>query len=296
MKTVPACAVVLFVALRATSAFADDTAVCLDAVAKGQALRDGHKLIEAREQFRLCAVPACPAVLQHDCTSWIEDADKAIPTVVLSAKDASGNDVFDVTVTLDGAPLASKLDGAALRVNPGAHTFRFQWRDGASTERQVLVTEGRKDLVVAASFAQAVSLPSAPPAPVAGTQAPAAAAPGAGAGGMRIAGFVVGGLGLASIVVGSVLGGLTFAEVSTAKNACGSEGCAHNTSQAAVSDMQSARGLGNASTGTFIAGGALVAAGAVMVLIGGPKPQGSALLLAPTLTAHGGAIGLQGAW
>jgi len=294
MKSVPVAALVLFVALSGTSAFADDTAVCLDAVAKGQALRDTHKLIEAREQFRVCAVPTCAAVLQHDCTSWIEDADKAIPTVVLSAKDASGNDVFDVTVTLDGAPLASKLDGAALRMNPGAHTFRFQSRDGASTERQVLVTEGHKDLAVAASFERAAPLPAIAPAPAAVMPAPST--PGAGASGMRTAGFVVGGLGLAGIVVGSVLGGLTFAEVGSAKNACGTEGCAHNTSQTAVSDMQTARGFGNASTGTFIAGGALVAAGAVMVLLGGPKQQGSALQLAPTLTARGGAIGLQGAW
>jgi hypothetical protein len=113
---------------------------------------------------------------------------------------------------------------------------------------------------------------------------------------MWTGGFVVGGIGVAGIVVGSVLGGLTFSEVSTAKSACGATGCAHTTSQTAVSDMQTARGLGNGSTVAFIAGGAMVAIGAVMLFRGRIEGRGSSLVLAPTLTAHGGSLGLAGAW
>jgi len=52
------------------------------------------------------------------------------------------------------APLVGKLDGAAIPVNPGAHTFRFQWRDGTSGVAQqvmhdlkaVLIAEVQRDL------------------------------------------------------------------------------------------------------------------------------------------------------
>jgi hypothetical protein len=107
---------------------------------------------------------------------------------------------------------------------------------------------------------------------------------------------VVGGVGLVGLVVGGVLGGLTFSEVSTAKSACGSKGCGDNTSPTAVSDMQTARTLGNASTGAFIGGGAFVAGGALMILLGVPKKETTALRIAPTLTAHGGTFGLRGSW
>src|SRR5580658_4532403 len=102
--------VVLLGMTNVTPAFADETAACEAAVSKGQELRDAHKLVEAREQFRICAAPACPAVMRSDCTNWIDEADRAIPTVVLSAKDASGDDLLDVSVSLDGAPLTAKLD------------------------------------------------------------------------------------------------------------------------------------------------------------------------------------------
>jgi hypothetical protein len=51
---------------------AADQAACLNASSQGQTLRDGHKLIAAREQFQLCANASCPGVVQKDCTMWLE--------------------------------------------------------------------------------------------------------------------------------------------------------------------------------------------------------------------------------
>lgn len=299
MKTLTSAALaILLIASSAGLALADDKATCFHAAGNGQTLRDAHKLVEAREQFRVCAAATCPPAVQTDCSGWVTDVDRAIPTVVLSAKDASGNDLFDVSVHVDGAPLAEKLDGVALPIDPGPHTFRFQWPDGTSTERQVLVPEGQKAMVVSATF----TAPNAPPAP-APVAAPPPAAPAAARAsesthpsGLRTTGFVVGATGLLAIVVGSVVGGLTFAEVSTAKAACGPNGCAENTSPVAVSDMQTARTMGNTSTALFIAGGAFVAGGVALVWLGRSRENGAAIRFVPSLSARGATAGLGGVW
>ena len=289
MRIVVTIGAVLIAAAITMPAYADDTTSCLDAVGKGQKLRDGHKLVEAREQFRICAAPSCPVVVQRDCLGWVNETDASIPTIVLSAKDASGEDALDVRVTIDGSTLPTKLDGAALPIDPGPHTFRFVWPDGTSIEREALVKEGEKAMVV--SVRQAAPPASALPGPIARSE------PGSShGGGVGLAGYVVGGTGLAAVVVGSIFGGLTFSEVSQAKSACGAAGCAATTSPTAVHDMQTARTYGNASTGLIIGGGALVGAGVVMVLVGGKKAEGSALALVPTWTARSASVGLQGSF
>src|SRR5579883_3482211 len=91
-------------ALSAQHALADDRAACLQAASQGETFRDAHRLIEARDQFRICAQQRCPAVVQKDCASWLDAAERGISTVVLSAKDDHGVDLGDVTVTVDGQP------------------------------------------------------------------------------------------------------------------------------------------------------------------------------------------------
>src|SRR3954467_14389164 len=103
--------------------FAGDRAACFDAASKGQSLRDQHKLLEARDAFRICSQRDCPTSMQSDCTGWLNVIEKSIPSVVLSAKDATGRDVLGATVTLDGQPTATKLDGTPLSLNPGPHNF-----------------------------------------------------------------------------------------------------------------------------------------------------------------------------
>src|SRR4051794_5488755 len=91
----------------AETALAADKTVCLDAASKGQASRDKHALIEAREQFRACAAAQCPAVVQRDCASWLVEVEQNLPTVVVTAKDGTGGDLVDVKVVVDGRPLLS---------------------------------------------------------------------------------------------------------------------------------------------------------------------------------------------
>ena len=112
-------------ALFSAEALAEDRAACFDAASQGQTLRDEHKLVEDAEDPSVRAQKHCPASMRTDCAGWLDAVEKSIPTVVVTATDATGLSVFDVAVSIDGRPLVAKLDGSAVPVNPGVHTFRF---------------------------------------------------------------------------------------------------------------------------------------------------------------------------
>jgi hypothetical protein len=278
----------------------DDQAACFDAAEKGQVLRQAHKAIEARDQFRLCIAPTCPATMRKDCSGWLDESEKAIPTVVLSAKDAAGNDVFDVSVTMDDALLATKLEGTSLPVDPGPHTFRFQWPDGARRETQILAIEGQKDLVVTASLAPP-GRPASAPLPLSqGTPAaslvgqPPAVLMASGGTVLHMLGWIAGGVGVAGLAVGGIFTGVTVADKSAA-NCNAAKKC---TNFGSLTDAQSAAPI--AGTG-FIAGGALVVAGDMLLLLPhtskeAPTPKTSSLRVTPIVERQAGGAMLQGNW
>jgi hypothetical protein len=177
VKVVLASAILLTVATASGAAEADDKTVCLDASTQGQTLRNAHQLVEAREQLRICARRECPGPVRRDCGEWLDGVERSLPTVVFSAKDAtSGADLLDVTVTVDGTALARKLDGEAVPMNPGPHTFRFDLADGRTATQQVLVREGEKARAIAVVLAAPPITSPAPATPAPTT--PATVTPG----------------------------------------------------------------------------------------------------------------------
>jgi len=225
---------------------------CLDAVQKGQTLRDAHKLVEARDQFRVCARAECPDVVKGDCTTWVGELDKAVPTVVLAAKDGAGKDALDVTVSADGRPIASTLDGEAVAVDPGMRTFRFVRADGSTATEQVLVKEGDKLKTVAVVLSPGpppVSAPAPAPTPV--------PSPGAPMSTQRLVAYVVGGAGIVMAGVGIGVGVAAKSEDSAAKNETGLQ--QYNDSKSAVNE-------GTAASVVLGVGAAVAAAGVVLWL------------------------------
>ena len=95
---------------------------CIAANDHAQEFRQAGKLSKAREQLVLCVAQSCPGPVREDCAQRLDEVDKAMPTIVFVVKDASGNDVSGVSVTMDGQPLAAKLTGAAVAVDPGSIT------------------------------------------------------------------------------------------------------------------------------------------------------------------------------
>jgi hypothetical protein len=278
-----------------------DKAACLAASNKAQDLRDAHKLVEAREQLRICAQQACPGVVAKDCLTWLDAVEQGLPTVVVSAKDPAGRDLFDVKVTADGQPLTSKLAGDALPMNPGPHAFHFELADGTVLDQQVLVREGLKNQNVAVVLGKAAPAPAAgaaPAGPTSGAQPDTTPAADSGGGiPWRTVGWITGGVGVAGVALGSIFGVMAMSDKNGAH--CDASGACD---PGKLSDANSAATI---STVGFIAGGVLLAGGAALVLFGpsgsapasaAPASGGATLKLAPLVGARDAGLLLGGSW
>ena len=137
----------------ATAAAAGDPKTeCINAADQAQSARDDGKYRAAREAFATCARAVCPKPVAATCTKWSRELDDAMPTIVLSAKDASGSDVSAVRVTFDGAQLATVLDGKPVDVDPGSHKLRFEHEGSDPIDQTVVIRAGEKLRAVSVTF------------------------------------------------------------------------------------------------------------------------------------------------
>jgi hypothetical protein len=161
------------------TARAYDKRACVAASDQGQGLRIDGKLVEAREHLLVCADASCPPIVRAACAGWLLDLDKQVPSIILAARDVTGNDVLGVTVALDGSPVPDAASGRPISLDPGTHTLRFVAPSGAAVDRVVVVGEGEQRRLIEAVFRAAAN----PIEPSARDAAPAmAAAPPARAG------------------------------------------------------------------------------------------------------------------
>jgi hypothetical protein len=153
---------------------ADPTTLeCLTSYEDSVTLKNRHALIAARAQLLICSSASCPADIRNECVERMRAIDTAIPTVVFEAKDAAGAALVDVTVTMDGDLLAEGLQGTALSIDPGAHTFTFDVVGRPRVEKQLMILEGqkaRRERVVFKAVAAATPVPALPLAPPSATQ------------------------------------------------------------------------------------------------------------------------------
>lgn len=140
--------------------------VCLSTNERAQTLRAERKLREAREQLKVCSQTGCPNVVQKDCARWLGEVDAALPTLSFAAKDPTGGDLTKVRIAVDGHVLLEELDGSAIPVDPGKHTFTFDHEGDATITREILVTEGDKVRKIEVRFGNASTTapdPTTPP-------------------------------------------------------------------------------------------------------------------------------------
>jgi hypothetical protein len=292
MKRALVLGVLLPAMLAATTSMADGKAACLDAASKGQRLKATHKLVEAREQLRICAAAECPAVVQSDCANWLGEVERTLPSVVVTAKDAAGVDLADVTVTVDGQPFVSSLDGQAKPMNAGSHTFHFERAGSASVDRPVIVREGEKNQSVSVILSAAAAAATAP-APL----GPAPAAPekaGGSSDTLRTAGWILGGAGVVGLAVGTVFGFTAISDKNSAQCTA--------ANQCLAGPLSSTKSAALASDIGFIAGGVLFASGAA-ILLWAPKAgdsteksAGTGVKIAPMVGAGRGGAVVEGSW
>jgi hypothetical protein len=134
--------------LVAPTAHADALDACFSASEKAQLARDeGHYLL-ARQLFAKCAQESCPPAVRNDCTRATVDVASMQPSVVFGVQDDRGQDLRDVTVSVDGEPLVSQIDGRPVEVDPGSHVFAFATAQHPTKSVSMVVRAGEKNRLV----------------------------------------------------------------------------------------------------------------------------------------------------
>jgi hypothetical protein len=286
-RALPAC-VLLFAVSFAPDASAEmSKAQCAAADTQAQQLRRDEKLSQARAQLKLCVDPTCPQLVRDDCAQRLDELDKVQPTLVFEVKDSQGRDMTEVKVTLDGQPLVDNVSGAAIPVEPGAHSFTFETQGEEPVTRQLVLREGDKARHEKIAFGSGAPAPPPPPAdPNRGST-------------QRAAGIAIGVIGLVGIGIGALFGELASSKWSSAQSACMTTlSCTPNGNQTANGDRTNALTLATVSTVSFVAGGVL-AAGGFTLLLTAPSASKEArpaqgLQLAPTGGPGGAGVTLRG--
>ena len=281
-----ACAVAILTLVPATGHAAPTKEQCLEANSQAQRLRRESKLTAAREQLESCGDPGCPAIVRSDCNARLDEIQKAQPTLVLDIKNRAGDDLTDVQVTVDGQPFAAKLDGTAVPMDPGPHTFVFEAAGFEAVTKTLVLKEtekGRRERVV---LRKAAAVATEPPSTAPATAQPDEPAPleaSHGLGTRRWLGIAVGTVGLAGVAVGGVFGLMASSEWSAQQSACGSASACSDHS-GAVTHHANMTTDGAISTWAFIGGGVLVATGALLFLTAPSRYRASStgLVIAPS--------------
>jgi hypothetical protein len=261
------------------------TEECVAANEQSGPLAQAGKLREARANLVRCSAASCPGVVRDDCIKGALQIDAALPTIVFEARDAAGNDLSAVRVTMDGALLADKLNGTAIEVDPGDHAFAFE-SAGQRLEKRLIVHQGeknRREPVVLGGPA-AVPPPSDTPAE----------RPSEGAGGLgtqRVVAIGAGAAGVVGVVVGSVLGLVASSRWQQAKNECGA-GCALGTP--AQADASSAHTMAALADVSFTVGAVGLATAAVLWVLAPQSKPSTALHVGPFVARS--AAGVTAEW
>jgi len=121
------------------------TADCLSASEASLVLRNQHKLRDARAQIFVCSAASCPPDVRDECVRRAGEVNAAMPTIVFETTDVAGNDLVAVKVTMDGQPLADRLEGTAISLDPGEHIFTFESAAQPIVQKQLVIREGEKN-------------------------------------------------------------------------------------------------------------------------------------------------------
>jgi hypothetical protein len=110
------------------------------------------KLLEARELFIRCAKSACGSPLRDECTMRFTQLGTDIPSVVPVVTNAAGKPETNIEVAVDGERLTSSLDGHSFILNPGAHDFSFSKDGRIFASQSLMIVQGQRNRLIAASL------------------------------------------------------------------------------------------------------------------------------------------------
>ncbi len=255
---------------------ADDA--CMTAPVQGQQLQRAGKLLAARQRFAACARKACPAEIVQDCTQWAQQVASALPSVALAARDAAGNDLTDVRVSIDGQADAG-MTARAVELDPGKHRFVFRRQGSPDATVDVLLREGEKDRPIGATFGvPAEPPPPAPAAPPADEPRDASSRP------VPLGAWIAGGIGVLGFVGFGAFGGIGVSDRSAS-------GCDTGCSSSQKDRVDTELRVADISLGVGVVGLGV----ATVLFLTRPSAAESAAVLLDVRPAPGGGLATLGA-
>lgn len=120
-------------------------AECAAAYESAQESRASAQLRRTLEKLQFCAQPECPSFVQRDCTRWLGEVQRELPSVRITARNGDGSEVSDVHVTLDGEPLPEGSTGVPIPLDPGRHELVFERNGHAPVTRTIVAQQGVQD-------------------------------------------------------------------------------------------------------------------------------------------------------
>lgn len=236
------------------------SALALDKLGKLREARDLCKRVADEKLPKYAPKPYRTAI--DDAKTELESLQKRIPTLSIRV---TGAPLSSVHAWLDDRVLGPPELAQPMDLDPGEYTVRIEAPGMASQSRRVKLGEGVHENL------ELILQPAPPPEPPRGSIVPGAVT------------LAAGGAGLA---IGAITGVLSLSKVSQLHDACPGMRCPARE----ASTIDSARTLGTVSTVGFVAGGALAAAGVVLVIV---RPGGAQ---APSVTVGPGSLSLHGSF
>lgn len=218
---------------------------------------------------------------------------------------ASGSDVPGLQVSRDGVALGHAEFGLQIPIDPGVHRIeatapkKKPWSGQVEvapkqTDASVTITLAAEDQPATAGTAGAAGSAQgavAPPPPPPPDSAPASGSDGRT---QRTLGWVGIGLGAAGLVVGSVFGITAISKAHEATNdGCSGSKCTGPNAPAGLTATTDGQHAATAADVGFIAGGVVLAAGAVLLIT---APSGHGVHVAPTVGRSSAGLTLAGEW
>ncbi len=200
-----------------------------------------------------------------------------------------------LVVTRDGHALAAGALGTMLPVDPGVHTVEARAPGRIGWKRKIELLAGERQTIDVPVLAREPTPEVAPVAVAPPSQAPAEALPPPppSSNGARTAGFVLGGVGVAGLALGAIVGLLTGSAAASARDRCPNDACG----AAGLADVDRAKTYAWVSDVGFVAGGAALVTGVVLIVTARPKPRATSDLSFTPLVGPGGAgLGARGSF
>lgn len=148
-------------------------AECVAAHEQGQRLSKAGRIREAVGVLGQCALETCPSIISVECSVWLAEAKRDLPSVVVEAIAFHGQAVVVQDLRIDGAPAAPS---EVHSLDPGEHTVVITTAAGSTASSTFSVARGeqRKRITVrlAAPPAPATPVATAPVAAPIPTSAP----------------------------------------------------------------------------------------------------------------------------